>query len=430
MEVLRFDREYEPRITVLEGSVRSGKSYINNLLWIRHLRQFQGQKKYFIMTGNTLSSLRRNVLEDLSRIAGETFKMNSYNEFQMLGNTVACFGGENAVRFQSMKGFTAYGWYANEITEQHPNTFRQAMLRCSGEGARMFWDTNPSGPDHYIKKEFIDRSGELLSSGKLAVKSWHFHLDSNTFLDAEYVESIKKSIPQGSTWYQRDILGLWVSSGNVIYSHYVTSGRYDGLTLHERADSYLNEFDELIGGVDFGRGGSSPFAFLLIGRNGNSFSVLEEGYRSSCLNREFIDEVESMLNSMNPKLKKEIVLYGDSADPDKIQEWRNAGFLMLNADKSPHSVVAGIETVMAHELIISSGCRNTLNEIGRYEWMTDGDGRITDRPVKYRDHCMDAMRYAIYSHLKRNKHRDSGTGGGGGFYRKSKDSWIIDGRSR
>ena len=400
LEVIEFYMGNEPRHLILEGAVRSGKTTVNNLLWFDHVLRFRDQRKKFIITGNTLGSVKRNVVDEFGAQLGIDITLDSRNEFQLFGNTVVCFGGGESDTARSLKGFTAHGWYANEVTEQHPETLRQAFARCSGRGARIFWDTNPGNPDHAVKTDYIDKSGLKLRNGRLAVSSWHFSLDDNPFLDPEYLESLKLSIPDGSVWYRRNIEGLWVAAGNVIYSHYREEARPEG--------DPLAQYDELIGGVDFGRGGQSHFAFVLIGRAGEVFHIIGEVYRAGCLNTEFIRLTGDALERMHPGLKERVLVYGDSADPDKITEWGYAGYRILPADKSPYSVRAGIERVMSVDLRIDPLCRNTLREIRNYEWVTDNSGNATDEPVKYNDHLMDAMRYAIYTHTRMRKHANIG----------------------
>ena len=392
-EIIDFDAQNEPWMTILEGAVRSGKTFLNNILWLSHVKKFSHQRKKFIITGNTLGSLKRNILDDLQTQFGVDTGLSAKNEFTLFGNTMVCFGSSDSRASRTIKGFTSYGWYGNEISESDPEAVKQALARCSGKGARIFWDTNPAGPNHFIKTGYIDRDGQTFSDGRIAIKSWHFTLSDNPFLDASYIEAVRAGLPQDSVWYRRNIEGLWVQAGNVIYSHY----RIENFEIAERFSS----FDECIAGLDFGRGGNSPSAFVLIGRQGEGFTVIDEVYQAGCLNAEFIRLVDDRLKTIDPALKRTLTVYGDSADPDKLMEWQRTGFSILGADKSPHSVVAGIEAVMSHPLTIRSGCRNTVSEIQSYEWKTDLSGDPTLEPVKFNDHCMDALRYAIYNHTRR-----------------------------
>ncbi len=41
-----------------------------------------------------------------------------------------------------------------------------------------------------------------------------------------------------------------------------------------------------------------------------------------------------------------------------------------------------------------------IQELRGYKWREDKNGNKLDEPVKFRDHLMDAMRYALYTHLQ------------------------------
>ena len=215
IEVIEFDLEYKPRLTILEGAIRSAKTTTNIFMFLNHIADFRNKK--FIITGSSIASIKRNVLDDINRLFGIDTGLNQKNEFKILGNTVICFGADHSDSYKYMKGFTAYGWLGNEVTEHHTNSIDQAFKRCSGKGARVFWDTNPSYPDHYIKTNYIDKDPYILADGRLAIKSHHFTLDDNTKLSPEYIESIKMTTTPGM-WYDRDILGLWVGQDGMIGS--------------------------------------------------------------------------------------------------------------------------------------------------------------------------------------------------------------------
>ncbi len=68
---------------------------------------------------------------------------------------------------------------------------------------------------HSVKKDYIDKSGQRLSNGRLNIKAFQFTLFDNTFLDEEYIESIIASTPTGM-FTDRDIYGKWVSA-RVLY---------------------------------------------------------------------------------------------------------------------------------------------------------------------------------------------------------------------
>nr|MCW1092004.1 terminase family protein [Streptococcus anginosus] len=110
------------------------------------------------------------------------------------------------------RGFTSFGAYVNEASLANEIVFKEIISRCSGEGARIVWDSNPDNPNHWLKTDYIGKN-------KDGIIDFGFQLDDNTFLSERYRESIKAATPQGK-FYDRDILGLWTIAEGAIYADY------------------------------------------------------------------------------------------------------------------------------------------------------------------------------------------------------------------
>ena len=82
----------------------------------------------------------------------------------------------------------------------------------------------------------------------------------------------------------------------------------------------------------------------------------------------------------------------------------SAGIVIGNTNNS----LEGIDFVKRFKLHIHPRCVNTIKEIQGYSYRKDRNGNILDEPVKAFDHAMDAMRYAIYSHLRDGLYIDKG----------------------
>lgn len=382
-----YDRDHSPRITILEGAVRSGKSYLNNFMWVKHVRRLKNRQLNFIMTGATLASLQRNVLDDLGSIFELRTNLNKRNEFKMYGNTVACFGADKIDSYRALKGFTAHGWYANEITEHHINTIAQAQNRCSGEGARIFWDTNPAGPNHHVKMHYVDHDGQMLADGRVNIKSWHFTLDDNPFLPREYVESLKLNTPSGM-WYDRDILGLWVAAEGMIYRDFDL-----GVHVIDMAPGNLKEY---FAGIDWGFEHNGVIGVYGLDHDGNAFRLREIVAKQQSIDWWAHEAME--LNNTHHGL----TFYADPARPDHIAALRNKGLVVREAE---NSVVEGITFVAEcfkkrRLYIVQQYNRNYLREIYNYRWK---ENAAKEEPIKMDDDSMDSERYALYSHLGRGR---------------------------
>lgn len=385
-EIIAHDNLHQPRITILEGAVRSGKTVANIMLFAHHVSTFRDRNFRFIITGSSIPSVKRNVLDELERLDIGIFPvLNQGNEFRMMGNTINCFGAMNNDSYKVIKGFTAHGWLANEVTEHHINTIDQCFKRCSGHGARIFWDTNPAGPGHIVKTNYVDRDGEMLSDGRAHIKSWHFNLDDNNFLPAEYKESIKTNTPTGM-WYDRDILGLWVAAEGMIYRDFDL-----GVHVIDVAPG-RETFKEFIAGIDWGFEHRGVIGLYGIDGDGNLVRLLEVAEDQKTIEW-WVAHARDLVNTYG-----NITFYADPARPDNIATFRKAGVFVREAE---NAVVEGI-TCVAEQFrrrrlfIVRHTNRNYLQEIYNYRWKPNA---AKEEPIKEADHSMDSERYAIYSHI-------------------------------
>ena len=90
-------------------------------------------------------------------------------------------------------------------------------------------------------------------------------------------------------------------------------------------------------------------------------------------------------------------IYADSAEPNRIQEITNNGF---NCHPSDKSVKDGIDFVKRKKLHIHQDSEDLLKEIKGYKWKEDKDGNVLEDPLKFNDHLLDALRYALYTYNK------------------------------
>jgi len=375
-QVYIYDRDFEPEITILHGAIRTGKTVMNNWLWVKHVSKFRGKK--FIMTGYTIPALKKNVLDEIESTFGIDCNLDRNNEFKLFGNTICCFGADDKDAYKAMRGLTAYGWYGNEITLQHKNTVDQAFKRCSGKGARIFWDTNPDSPTHPVKVNYIDKSGQKLDDGRVFVKAWHFRLEDNSFLDPVYIARIKEATPSG-VFTDRDIEGLWVAAEGIIYRDYSPALVVDKLP----------EMKRYFGASDWGF--EHPGVLIVFGEDhdGNDYivEIVKEQYKDV---DEFWKPEQLRLIKKYPGLS-EYDFYCDSARPEYVKKFNGQ-----NADKS---VVEGIAFVSARmkgrKLFIYRPYQKLVEEeIYSYIWKP---GSIKEEPIKTADDIMDAIRYGLYT---------------------------------
>ena len=87
----------------------------------------------------------------------------------------------------------------------------------------------------------------------------------------------------------------------------------------------------------------------------------------------------------------------DSEDQRLIQEIHNAGIRIYPVGKGAGSVIAGIEKVKEFNMFVTERSYNLMNELRKYVWDKDKDGRYINQPAGGQaDHLCDAFRYYVY----------------------------------
>lgn len=383
IEILKRTNTEDFFILGLHGAKRTGKTVINNDIFLRELirvRKIADKLKIkepmYILAGVSSKTIQNNVLQEIYNRYQLDIKFDKHNSFTLFGVKVVqaftgTIGGLGGIR-----GMTAFGAYVNEASLANEKVFKEIISRCSGDGARIVFDTNPDNPEHWLKKEYIDSKSDNIIS-------YHFELDDNTFLSPRYIQNIKESTPSGM-FYDRDIRGLWVTGEGVVYSDFDSN-------KHFINDVDNIEFETYIAGVDWGYSHFGSIVVFGIDKF-NNWYLLEEHAKQFKEIDYWADvalDIKARYGNIN--------FYCDSARPEHVERFRRERIRAINADKS---VLSGIEEVarlikLGRFFVVSDKVKVFKKEIYNYVW-----DEKTGNPVKENDDVMDSMRYAIYSHMR------------------------------
>lgn len=383
IEILKRVKEKDFFILGLHGAKRTGKTVINNDIFLRELKRVRKianalkiREPMYILAGVSSKTIQNNVLQELYNRYELDIKFDKHNSFTLFGVKVVqaftgTIGGLGGIR-----GMTSFGAYINEASLANEMVFKEIISRCSGEGARIVFDTNPDNPEHWLKKEYIDSDSENIIS-------YHFRLDDNTFLTERYIKNIKESTPSGM-FYDRDIEGLWVTGEGVVYQDFDRNKHY--------FDDCSNiKFKRKFAGVDWGY--SHYGSIVVIGESfDKKFYLIEE----HAYQFKEIDDWVEIAKSVKTR-HGDITFYCDSARPEHVDRFYRERLNAVNANKER---IAGIEQVARlfkqDSLFIISKVKRFKEEIYNYVW----DDKTGDAIKEY-DDVLDALRYAIYSYMNR-----------------------------
>lgn len=225
---------------------------------------------------------------------------------------------------------------------------------------------------HWTETEFFDSTGNFIE--RAGVYHSHTTFQNNKFLDQPFLDDLELMKTQDFDLYRKNALGLPVALRGLVYQNWdVESWPVDekGITVYY--------------GLDFGF--NDPIVMLKVGVRGNDIYVDELYYER---NRTTGD-----LLAVMPKIaSRNIPIWADSAEADRIEEMKRMGWYVKGADKGKNSVRDGIDLLKRYRIHITPTSLNTRKDFENYIWKADE--KNPDKPMHSYSHAPDALRYPIW----------------------------------
>ncbi|HEL2593612.1 TPA: PBSX family phage terminase large subunit [Streptococcus suis] len=364
------------------GAVRAGKTQLDNDLFLMELRRAKRNAKacgvdnpMYILGATSAGTLRTNILQELSEKYGIDFKLDKHGNFTLFGVYVVTTFTGSVAGLRAIRGMTAYGAYINEATLANKEVFDEIRKRCSGFGARIICDTNPDHPNHWLKKDYIDKADDK------SIVANHFTIFDNTFLNRRYIENLIATTPSGM-FTERGIYGRWVSGEGAVYRDFKEDMLISG------DDIPTDDITIYYAGVDWGY--EHHGSIVVCGQTADGRVYLLEEHSAQYREIDYWVEIAKDIKSRYGN----IYFYADSARPEHVARFEREHLKCVNADKS---VLSGIEQVaklmkQGRFFVCSEKVEKFKDEVYQYVW-----NEKTGEPEKKNDDVLDALRYAIYS---------------------------------
>jgi phage terminase large subunit len=371
----RLNSEREP-IVILTGGAGSGKSY--SMMQYIIIKFVTEQKKNFLVTRKTLPALRQTAYKWIVNLLKDA---QIYQHCQHNKSERVIEFGSNYMLFTSVddpEKIKSTDWnyiWMEEANEFLLEDFIQLNLRKRSplEGAdinQIFLTHNPTDEFGYINQELVQKRGII---------PIHSTYKDNPFLPHDYVRELEQLEAQNEDYWKIYGLGEYAQLTNMVFKPWLVLSEYPA------------HFDETIYGVDFGY--NNPSAIIQVNVLDGEPYTRELLYESHLTNADLIGRLKEL------DIKPYDYLYCDSEAPEKIEEIQRAGFYAIPAVKGKNSVKDGIDYMKRLRIFTCPGNVNLNKERSAYCWKTDNKGNITEEPIKHHDHALDALRYAIYSHM-------------------------------
>ena len=263
---------------------------------------------------------------------------------------------------------------ANEFTYEDYTTLK---LRLSGPTTKeelnhLFLSLNPIDAHNWVATRAAkEEDVEIIKSTYL----------DNPYLSQEYITILTELINQDENAYRVYVLGEWGLLEGKIYSNYKVIPELP--IMKDAKWAY---------GLDFGLVNPTAIvkAYLL-----NDKFYIEERLRKTSLTNSDIIEFFSHEERGD--------IHGDPSAKQMLEEIRRAGFRAYEGHKD---VKDGIDLCQRQTIFVPQSSSHLIAELQNYHWKKDrnavsGEDSFLAEPVKYNDHLVDAMRYAIFGITER-----------------------------
>lgn len=385
-EVNRSDKRY----IVEKGSAGSGKSFDTAQNYILRLMKDKGRnlvalrKSDITNRDSTFAELTGAIYRMFGDAADQYWKINT-NPLQITcrhnGNKVIFRGMNDEKQREKLKSITFQRGKLTDVWLEEATEFTQQDFEIIDDRLRgelppgQFYQIrltfNPVNKNHWIKKHFFDYTDE-------DTLTHHSTYLDNRFTDEAYkrrMERRKKVDPEGYRIYG---LGEWGEIGGLILSNYII----------EEFDTSPGNFDYMVNAQDFGFNHANCIGE--VGFKDGELYLCKELYEFER------DTAELIQLAAKKEFNKQLTMWCDSAEPDRIKMWRKAGYKAQPVKKEPNSVKAQIDYLQQHRIHIHPSCINTIKEIQQWKWRKDEKtGEYLDEPVPFQDDAMAMLRYSI-----------------------------------
>ena len=353
------------RITQHIGGTRSGKTYaILQYLIVKALQQPQN----ITVVRRTVPSLKRSVIKDYKEImlGLGIWSNESYN----ISDRVYQFSNGSLISFvntddaEKLRGVKSDILFIDEASEQHEEAYFQLSIRTTGEIILAF---NPTVSPYHFLRSMDD------------VEVFNTTYKDNPYLPEVMVKEIEGLEVKNPKYWKIYGLGEYAVNEKAVFNNFQI---LEEMPVHE-----------LIGfGLDFGFS-ADPTALVAVHRHHDMLYCRELMYDTGLTTTDIINRLKSL------NIGKTDEIWADSAEPRLIEEIYRSGFNIKPVKKGPDSINFGISVLQNFAIVVDSKSTHLIDELYGYEYRTDKNGIVLDKPQDFNNHLIDALRYLAMSRL-------------------------------
>lgn len=358
------------QVRALIGGTGTGKTYLLPRWLLIEMLKHPGEE--WIVSAPTIQMLKRNPIKYIERFFREAKIPYELNKTDLTLTTkwgvVYFISAENEER---MQGLHPKGIFGDEAGLFPVGWWETAVQRIAYKGGFIGLLTTPYA-NNWLKEEVWDR----FQNGDKDIHIENPKSEDNPFYPKANIERARLRLP---SWKFRMLFeGQFTKPQGLIYPSYELENPFE-----------IPQNWNIIIGMDTGFNNPTALIWIAEDPDGN-FHIFKEWKES----RKLPDDIIRALKGWEDK-----IIYADPENAEVLEILKRKGLKIRKAKKD---VMAGITYTQSlfesRRLKVFSTCRKTIDELNTYQWETDRTGEFIDKPRKYNDHLMDALRYALYTY--------------------------------
>lgn len=275
----------------------------------------------------------------------------------------------------TLEGMTLSWCWADEAGQMSVEAWINIQGRLSILQGRCFITTTPYY-FNWLATDFLEQFRKNNPDYRVV----QFTSVDNPYFPKEEYERVKTVMDKRV--FERRYMGLFTKMEGLVYDDF----NYNLHTFLEAPKTFNN----IVAGIDWGY--TAPASITIIGDVDGIFYEIDEFYGSKKTTAELVEIAKNLRDRY--KVNR---FYADSAEPDRIEEFRRSGLYVLEANKDIEFGTNKVRQLIKEgRFKVGRNCKYTLDEIEHYHYPETKEGQEEkEQPMKIDDHAMDSIRYAL-----------------------------------
>ncbi len=346
-----------------EGGTSSSKTW-SILQLLIYFAQTADRPLLISVVSESFPHLSRGCIRDFRNILGDAWQDSRWSK----SNHIYTFG-KGTIEFFSadepskLRGGRRQILFLNEANNVAYDGFKELDIRTE---LFTFLDWNPVS-EFWAHESLIGRDENAYIHST--------YLDARDLLPDAVVKNIESNKDSDPNWW--NIYGL----GKL--------GRIEGLVY-----PYFDQVDALppgdvFYGLDFGYS-NDPTALVANVIDGDKLYSDELIYETGLTN----DDIAYRMDELGIK-RNHAEIFADSAEPKSIEEIHRFGFNVKPCPKGSDSVEFGHQKIRQYKQFWTKRSLNCIKEQRNFRYITDKNGKLTEKTTHTWSHGMDGRRYGV-----------------------------------